>query len=81
MPKQESNVQEPSFEVALNQLEQLVDSLENGEVPLAELIEKYAEGNQLLKQCQQHLQAAELRISLLQKDGSTSLLELGDPQT
>lgn len=75
MPKEGKVEEKPSFEAALDQLEQLVDTLESGEVPLAELVAKYSEGNKLLRQCQEHLQAAELSIQLLQKDGNLTDLE------
>jgi exodeoxyribonuclease VII small subunit len=38
-----------TFEAALDRLEGLVDSMEQGEVPLAELLAKYEEGTKLLK--------------------------------
>ena len=61
----------PSFEDALTQLEQIVESMESGEVPLAELLAKFEEGNKLLKLCESRLKDAELKIELLkkQKDG------------
>lgn len=61
----------PSFESALNQLETIVESMESGDVPLAELLAKFEEGNKLLKVCEARLKDAELKIELLkkQKDG------------
>ncbi|MGH7945488.1 MAG: exodeoxyribonuclease VII small subunit, partial [Opitutaceae bacterium] len=38
-----------SFEAALGQLETIVESMESGEVPLAELLAKFEEGTKLLK--------------------------------
>jgi exodeoxyribonuclease VII small subunit len=63
----------PSFETALNQLESIVESMESGDVPLAELLAKFEEGNKLLKICEARLKDAELKIELLkkQKDGVT----------
>ncbi len=62
---------QPSFETALTQLESIVESMESGEVPLAELLAKFEEGNKLLKICESRLNDAELKIELLkkQKDG------------
>lgn len=57
-----------SFEAALTKLETLVESMESGEVPLAELLAKFQEGNQLLKQCETRLKDAELKIEQLKKD-------------
>jgi exodeoxyribonuclease VII small subunit len=61
-----------SFEAALGQLETIVDSMESGEVPLAELLAKFEQGTQLLKVCEARLKDAELKIEQLkkQKDGS-----------
>lgn len=61
-----------SFENALGKLEAIVESMESGEVPLAELLAKFEEGTQLLKVCESRLKEAELKIEQLkkQKDGS-----------
>ena len=63
-----------SFEVALTKLENIVDSMEQGEVPLAELLGKYEDGTKLLKICEARLKEAELKIEKLrkQKDGTVS---------
>ena len=60
-----------SFEDALAQLETIVDAMESGDVPLADLLIKYEEGNKLLKICETRLKDAEMKIELLkkQKDG------------
>lgn len=61
-----------SFEAALGKLETIVESMESGEVPLAELLAKFEEGTKLLKVCESRLKDAELKIEQLkkQKDGS-----------
>lgn len=61
-----------SFESALEKLEAIVESMESGEVPLAELLAKFEEGTRLLKVCEGRLKDAELKIEQLkkQKDGS-----------
>ena len=63
---------QPSFEAALGKLEAIVESMESGEVPLAELLAKFEEGTRLLKICEVRLKDAELKIEQLkkQKDGS-----------
>jgi exodeoxyribonuclease VII small subunit len=63
-----------SFEAALTKLEAIVDSMEQGEVPLAELLAKYEDGTRLLKICEGRLKDAELKIEQLkkQKDGSAA---------
>jgi exodeoxyribonuclease VII small subunit len=67
--------QPPSFEDALTRLETIVESMESGDVPLAELLAKFEEGNALLKTCESRLKEAELKIEQLkkQKDGSPAV--------
>ncbi len=61
-----------TFESALEKLESIVESMESGEVPLAELLAKFEEGTRLLRICETRLKDAELKIEQLkkQKDGS-----------
>jgi exodeoxyribonuclease VII small subunit len=61
-----------SFEAALERLETIVEAMESGDVPLAELLAKFEEGNKLLKLCEARLKDAELKIEQLkkQKDGA-----------
>lgn len=63
-----------SFETALEKLESIVESMESGEVPLADLLAKFEEGTRLLKVCEARLKDAELKIEQLkkQKDGSVT---------
>ena len=63
-----------SFEAALTKLETIVDSMEQGDVPLADLLGKYEDGTKLLKICEARLKEAELKIEKLrkQKDGTTT---------
>ncbi|MBI2497154.1 MAG: exodeoxyribonuclease VII small subunit [Opitutae bacterium] len=63
-----------SFESALTKLETIVDSMEQGEVPLADLLARYEEGTKLLKACESRLKEAELKIEKLKKskDGSAA---------
>ena len=56
-----------SFEAALTKLEAIVDSMEQGEVPLAELLAKYEDGTKLLALCESRLKEAELKIEKLKK--------------
>ena len=56
-----------SFEQSLKRLEQIVDDLEQGNVPLDNAILLYEEGVQISKVCLQKLQDAELKIKRLTK--------------
>jgi exodeoxyribonuclease VII small subunit len=72
MPKKSATPPVPDaslpYEAAYTRLEALVESLESGEVSLADLVTKFEEGHQLLKICQTHLRAAELKIEKLKLD-------------
>lgn len=61
-----------SYEAAAQRLEEIVERMESGDVPLAELLQRYEEGSRLLGVCENHLKAAELKIEQLKrrKDGS-----------
>ncbi len=63
-----------SFEAALAKLESIVEAMESGDVPLADLIAKFEEGSKLLKVCETRLKDAELKIEQLkkQKDGKVA---------
>ena len=56
-----------TFEAALAKLESIVESMESGDVPLAELLAKFEEGNKLLKLCESRLKDAEIKIEQLKK--------------
>lgn len=55
----------PTFEEATERLEGILESMEGGDTPLAELIAKFEEGSLLLRNCQKELQSAELKIEKL----------------
>jgi len=59
--------QAPTFEQALEQLEGIVESMESGNTPLADLLVKFEEGTKLLKICEARLKEAEVKIELLKK--------------
>jgi exodeoxyribonuclease VII small subunit len=56
-----------SFEAALAKLETIVESMESGEVPLAEVLAQFEEGSKLLKVCELRLKDAEMKIEQLKK--------------
>jgi exodeoxyribonuclease VII small subunit len=59
-----------SFEGALEQLEQTVARLEEGEMPLEEALELFESGVKLSRRCNETLGAAERRIEILVADRS-----------
>ena len=54
-----------SYEAALAELEQLVNRIESGQLPLEELLAGYQRGAQLLQFCRDKLQAVENQIKVL----------------
>ena len=54
-----------SYEEALEKLESIIEEMEDGSVPLDELVAQFEEGAKLLKLCQNKLKEAELKISKL----------------
>jgi exodeoxyribonuclease VII small subunit len=54
-----------SFEEAMDQLEQLVAKLENGDVPLEKAIDLFQEGMKLSHLCSQKLEQVERKIEML----------------
>jgi exodeoxyribonuclease VII small subunit len=70
---------DPSFEESLEQLEVLVGRMEAGDIPLAELVERYEEGSRLLAVCSRRLKDAEQKIELLRQDRGGVSLENFDP--
>jgi exodeoxyribonuclease VII small subunit len=69
---------ELSFEEALKRLEEIVESLESGNVPLDKAVDLYEEGLSLSKRCAEKLKATELRIKKLSKglDGQFELTDM-----
>ena len=56
---------EPSFEVALGELERIVASLERGEPELTSALSKYEKGVRLLSTCHRLLEKAEQSVAIL----------------
>jgi exodeoxyribonuclease VII small subunit len=61
--------EEMSYEDSLERLEQIVQRLESGQLPLDESLRLFEEGTNLTKLCQKRLTEAELRIERLMADG------------
>ena len=69
MPKKPTNL---TFETALERLESLIESMKNGDTPLADLVAKFEEGSKLLKQCQSKIKTAERKIQKLNIEDGTA---------
>lgn len=60
------------FETALQQLEQLVQRMESGELSLQDSLQAFEQGVRLTKQCQQALSSAEQRVQILMEQNGQS---------
>ena len=59
--------EEISFEEAAEKLESIVEAMESDELPLEKLLVQYEQGAKLVKICEGKLEAAEKRITQLEK--------------
>ena len=68
------SAKEPDFEQALAELEQLVERLERGDLPLDEALKTFERGVALTRHCQTSLKAAQQKVEiLLTKNGQAEL--------
>lgn len=63
--KKEQPDSEANFETAMSELEGIVAALENDSLSLADMITRYERGSQLLRDCDEFLKAAKLRLEKL----------------
>ena len=74
--------QEKSFENALSELEQLISEVEGGTLPLEKMIERISQGAQLIRLCQNKLNAMNSQVELLfRDDGQKGEFQTFDPTT
>jgi exodeoxyribonuclease VII small subunit len=70
----DETAQPPKFEAALQRLEEIVQKLERGELPLEESLVLYEEGIRLSRLCHSKLEEAEGKIETLMKDARGDLV-------
>jgi exodeoxyribonuclease VII small subunit len=68
-----------TIEQAIKQLEQIVQDLESGDMPLEKAIKKFEEGVQLSKFCSQKLDETEKRITILMQNSDGKIAEVPFP--
>ncbi|MBR2567950.1 MAG: exodeoxyribonuclease VII small subunit [Paenibacillus sp.] len=68
MSHEPTEIQQLSFEAAMERLEQIVEQLENGDVPLEQAIELFQEGMLLSKSCNTKLSQVERKIEMLTEE-------------
>ena len=68
-----------NFESALKNLEQLVSSMENGELSLEDSLKAFEKGIKLTRECQTALKEAEQKIQILiNEEGDTEQIKAKD---
>ena len=68
---------QPTFEQAVEQLEQIIDQIESGEIGLEDALKCYEQGAKMIKRCQSIIDKAEKRIAELNV-GDDGELSVGD---
>ena len=70
----------PTFEKAMQQLEEIVTELETGDLPLEKAMKKFEEGIALSRYCTEKLDETERRITLLMEgpDGEVESRSFSD---
>jgi exodeoxyribonuclease VII small subunit len=69
----------PDFEKSLQELEQLVEKLERGDLPLDESMQTFERGFALARDCQAALQQAQARVEILTRRTAAAEPEPFDP--
>ena len=67
-----------TFEKAIEELEDIIKSLEQGDVPLDDTIELYERGAKLKDFCEKKLKDAEIKIKKINKYSNTKELSIED---
>ena len=57
-----------TFEQALSELEDIVNSLERGDISLEDAIKAYERGSELKDQCEKRLKEAKMKVEKIQVD-------------
>ena len=73
---------EKSFEASLKELEQIVEQLEGGNLPLERSLELFEQGVRLSRECQSRLDDAERKVEMLLRsgDGSVKAVPFKEPE-
>jgi len=71
----------PKFEDCLQRLENIVDELEKGNVPLEQALKLFEEGLELSSSCRKELEEAEGKVEILLKQNGKLHPEAYEPTT
>ena len=68
-----NNLENMTFEEALEELELIVNKLEAGEVTLEDAVEAYERGSKLKDQCQRRLNEAKMKVEKIKEGDKENL--------
>lgn len=72
----ENQIENLDFEHAIQQLEEIVVNMEQGDIPLEEALSQFEQGVKLVKHSAEKLKQAEQRVQiLLEKNGESKLVD------
>jgi exodeoxyribonuclease VII small subunit len=77
--RNDPSAQTPSFEAALARLEQIVEKLDDGDLPLAQSIALFKEGTTLAKRCRALLAEAEVHVKEVLGDSQSADADVATP--
>lgn len=66
---------QPGFEQSLTALQQIVEQLEKGDLPLEDALARFEQGVGLVRECQQALSEAEQKVQILIERGNELVLQ------
>lgn len=69
-----TNEEKRTFEEALKELEEIVDKLEQGDVPLEEALEQFQKGVELTNFCQKTLKDAEETLTKMMDENGEEII-------
>ena len=69
-----NDLEKLTFEKAMKELEELVDSLDKGDVSLDEAIAAYDRGSQLKDYCQKKLHDAKMKVETIQSSDEIDIM-------
>ncbi len=69
-----NDLEKLTFEKAMKELEELVDSLDKGDISLDEAISAYDRGSQLKGYCEKKLQEAKMKVDTIQSSDNTDTI-------
>ncbi|GAJ98632.1 exodeoxyribonuclease VII small subunit [Geomicrobium sp. JCM 19055] len=79
MTNQTTNDEKLTFEQAMTSLEEIINQLEAGDVPLEKAIDMYQQGMTLSKQCHEQLQNVEKKMDqIVNEDGEVEAFQMSE---